>query len=171
MNSMPLPQIFKTALIVMLGLFQVTTAQAQSDDQIKGEIEAKFSASEILQNAPINIFVEHRLVVLTGDVRLLEQRLVSDRIAWTTVGVFEVDNEIRVVPSVAKTDKAIEAKVYGIIKSYQRFDKIDMVISVKGGVVSIESGFSGVGDPIFLKHKVAAIEGVIDVKVRSTFMT
>jgi len=36
-------------------------------------------------------------VVLTGKVRLYEQKLIADRIAWTTPGVFEVDNEIQVV--------------------------------------------------------------------------
>lgn len=162
-------KIITITLIAVVGLLQMNSVQARSDDHIKAEIAAKFSESEVLQNTQINIYVEKRLVVLTGSVRLLVQKLLSDRLAWTTLGVFEVDNELRVSPKIALSDKAIEVKIRDIIKSYRRFDNTDMAIVVKQGVVSIESGFTGIADPVFLKHKLAAIEGVIDVKVHATF--
>ena len=33
--------------------------------------------------------------MLTGEVRLYEQKLITDRVAWTMEGVLEVENEIR----------------------------------------------------------------------------
>ena len=87
-------------LLLILVLFQVTPVLARSDDLIQREIEAQIAGSTMLRDTLIEVHVEQRLVVLTGQVRLYEQKLISDRIAWTTLGVFEVDNEIRVVPKV-----------------------------------------------------------------------
>ncbi len=134
------------------------------------EIEAKIAESTVLRGTRIEIHVEQRLVVLSGVVRLLEQRLVSERIAWTTLGVFEVDNEIRVVPKLPLTDVAIERKVRSVIKTYQRFHGAGLMVSVDKGVVSIQGNFSGIVDPSFLKHKVATIEGVLDIEIHATFL-
>ena len=124
----------------------------------------------MLRGTRVEIHVEQRLVVLSGVVRLFEQKLVSERIAWTTLGVFEVDNEIRVVPKLPLTDVAIERKVREIIKKYPRFHGAGVKISVEEGVVSIQGNFSGIGDPSFLKHKAATIEGVLDIKIHAIFL-
>ena len=134
------------------------------------EIEEKIAESTMLRGSRIEVHVEQRLVVLSGVVRLFEQRLVSERLAWTTLGVFEVDNEIRVAPKLPLTDAAIERKVQEIIKTYQRFHGAGLVVLVDKGVVSIQGTFSGIGDPSFLKHKVAAIEGVLDIKIHAAFL-
>ena len=36
--------------------------------------------------------------------------------------------------------------------------------------MSIHGGFAGIGDPVLLKHQVAKIEGVIDIKIHATFL-
>ena len=98
-------------LLPILGMFQANTLLARDDDVIKREIEAKIGDSERLRDTRIEVQVQERLVVLTGQVRLYEQKLISDRLAWTTPGVFEVDNEIRVVPNLPLSDIAIEGKL------------------------------------------------------------
>ncbi len=157
-------------LLLILALFQVSPALARNDDVIQREIEAQIAGSAILRDTLIEVHVEERLVVLTGQVRLYEQKLISDRIAWTTLGVFEVDNEIRVVPKVPVADAAIEHKIKEIVKTDERFHGAGVVVAVDNGVVSIQGGFFGLSDPVFLKHKVAEIEGVIDIKIRATFL-
>jgi len=69
----------------------------------------------MLKDTRIDLHVQDRLVVLAGQVRLYEQKLVSDRIAWTNSGVFEVDNEIRVIPKSRLSDEAIERNIRKII--------------------------------------------------------
>ena len=127
-------------MLVMV-LFQATPVLAESDDFLKREIEAQIEKSQALQDTRINVHVQERLVVLAGQVRLYEQKLVSDRIAWTTPGVFEVDNEIRVVPKLPLSDGAI---VTGRCLGYR--------------------------DPSVLKHKVAEIEGVVTIEIGAAFL-
>jgi hypothetical protein len=168
--SEAMKRIGAPVLLLMLALFQVTPALAQSDDLIQREIEAQIAGSTMLRGTRIEVHVEQRLVVLTGQVRLYEQKLISDRIAWTTPGVFEVDNEIRVVPKVPLADAAIEQKIREIVNTDERFYGAGVVVAVDNGFVSIQASFSGVGDPVFLKHKVAEIEGVLDIEIRATFL-
>ncbi len=157
-------------LLLILVLFQASPVLARSDDVIQREIEAQIAESAILRDTLIEVRVEKRLVVLTGQVRLYEQKLISDRIAWTTLGVFEVDNEIRVAPKVPVADAAIEHKIREIVKTDERFHGVGVVVAVDNGVVSIQGSFFGLSDPVFLKHKVAEIEGVVDINIRATFL-
>ncbi len=161
----------KTIVLVLLllgtGLFHVSTALAHSDDLIQQEIKAYISDSPELRGVEIEVHVKERLVVLTGQVRLLEQKLVSARIAWTTTGVFQVDNEILVVPKVVFSDAAIERKIKEIVNADERFSVAGVSITVTNGEVSIEAKFLNVSDPSRLKHRVAKIEGVLSIKMNA----
>jgi len=157
-------------LFLIMTLFQVTPVLARSDDLLQREIEVQIAESEKLQGTRVEIHVEQRLVVLTGQVRLYEQKLISDRIAWTTPGVFEVDNEIRVVPKVPLSDVAIEQKIREIMKDSERFHATGGVVRVNNGEVFLVGSFLDFRDPSILKHKVAEIEGVVGIEIRATFL-
>jgi hypothetical protein len=43
-------------------------------------------------------------------------------------------------------------------------------VGVNNGEVSIRGSFAGIGDPLILKHKVAEIEGVVDITIIATFL-
>ena len=82
------------------------------------------------------------MVVLSGQVPLLAQRMEYDRIAWQTNGVKEVDNEIHVVPYVAVSDAEIEHQVrYIMFDTYRRFwhHEMDAHIGVDKGRVRIKA--------------------------------
>lgn len=157
-------------LVLILGLFQVTPVLARSDDIIQREIEAKIAESAELQGSRIEIHVQQRLVILTGEVRLYEQKLISERIAWTTLGVFEVDNEIRVVPKLPLSDAAIERKISEIVKGNERFHVAEVVVEVRMGKVLLKGTFVGFSDPLMLKYEVAEIEGVVDIEMNAAFL-
>jgi len=42
-----------------------------------------------------------------------------------------------------------------------------VVVAIDNGIISIQGRFSGIGDPAFLKHRAAVIEGVIDIKIHA----
>lgn len=159
----------KLALWLILGLLQTTPLLAREDYFIEKEIEARFSAEERLRDTGIEVHVERQLVVLTGQVRLYEQKLIGGRIAWTIPGVVEVDNEIRVLPKLPLSDAAIERTIREIMKSDDRFQEIKAEIRVNKGKVQILGSFLGFGDPTILKHRVAEIEGVVDIEIRASF--
>lgn len=159
------------ALFVIVALFQASPLLARSDDFIQREIEAQIEESSELRGSQIEVHVEQRLVMLTGQVRLYEQKLISDRIAWTTPGVFEVDNEIRVEPKRGLTDAAIEQKIKEIVKVDERFRSAGVEVRVDNGAVSLKGSFLSVRDPTTLKHKVARIEGVVRIEMSVTFLS
>jgi osmotically-inducible protein OsmY len=163
MNEL-MKRITRPTLLLILLLFQLTSALAQSDHFIKAEIEAQLAESEKMRNAKIEVHVEQRLVVLSGTTRLYEQRLISERIAWTVPGVSEVDNEIRVVPILPMPDAAIEWEIKQIVKFNISLHAAGIMAVVKDGAVTIQGSFSEISALIFLKHEVAKIEGVVDIK-------
>jgi hypothetical protein len=76
-----------------------------------------------------------------------------------------VDNEIKVVPTLPMSDVAIEWKTKEIVKFNVRLHAAGIVVVVKNGVVTIQGSFSEIIDLVFLKHEVAKIEGVVDIRV------
>ena len=170
MFSEAMKNIAVPAFLLTLGLFQATAVMAQSDEIIQREIEAKITASETLQGNRIDIHVQQRLVVLTGEVRLYEQKLISERIAWTTTGVFEVDNEIRVIPKLPLSDQAIMRKITEIIKANERFRAAEIEVTVRDGKVVLKGSFVDFSDSSKLKHGVAEIEGVVDIEMNAKFI-
>jgi osmotically-inducible protein OsmY len=169
--SKPMKPIVRPVLILLLVLFQAPLVLAQGDDVIKREIEALLAEDTTLRNTRIKVHVEDRLVVLTGEVRLYEQKLITDRVAWKMEGVLEVENEIRVIAKVPLSDTDIERKIREIVKVHVRFHGAGVEVAVKNGVVSIGGSFTRIGDPLFLKHKVAEIEGVVDIKISAAFLS
>jgi osmotically-inducible protein OsmY len=157
------------AFWLILGLLQTTPILARDDYFIRKEIEARFSAEEKLRGAEVEVHVEAQLVVLTGQVRLYEQKLIGGRMAWTTPGVVEVYNEIRVLPKLPVSDGAIERKIRKIVKSDDRFREAKVEVKVNKGKVKLTGSFLDYGDPTILKHKVAEIEGVVDIEISAAF--
>ena len=157
-------------LLLILSLFQVTPVLARSDALIQQEIEAQIAKEVKLHDTLIKVHVDQRQVVLTGKVRLYEQKLVSDRIAWTTIGVFEVDNEIQVIPKRPVSDAAIKRKIGEIVKADERFRAAGVVVKVNNGEVFFTGNFLDFRDPSMLKHKIAEIEGVVAIKINAAFL-
>jgi osmotically-inducible protein OsmY len=163
--------LFMTAVLCYLVLLESQAALAASTKDIKVEVESRISASEQLGDTSIEVHVEGRLVVLTGRVRLYEQKLVGERLAWTTPGVFEVDNELRVVPGTPLSDTAIARKIRDIVYKHEQFRVADVVVNVKEGRVRLQGSFLGYSDPTELKHRIAQIEGVVEIYVGASFLS
>ena len=170
-----------SVLFLMMMILPVTLVLAvQSDKQIQQRIMAQIAESalpqgSLQQDLEIEIHVEsihaqHKLVVLTGKVRLYEQKLTIERIAWTTPGVFEVDNELRIVPEMPLSDVQIKEKVRAIVEADDNFHVSLVNINVEQGKVTIQGSFLDFRDPSRLKHKVATIEGVLAIKIDATFL-
>lgn len=163
-------QFYCRVLFLMAALVQVTPVLARSDDRIQRDVEARIAESSALDGAPIEVHVVQQLLLLTGQVRLYAQKLVCDRIAWATPGVKAVDNELQVVPKVARSDEAIERRIRAIVKTDERFYNAAVKTRVEQGNVFVSGSFLRYRDPSILKHKVAEIEGVIEITISAAFL-
>jgi len=159
------------ALIItfLFGIVIVVETSALSDEIIKKGIEDKVANTLELKEAKVNVVVEGGNVILYGTVVLYIQKMLYEQIAWKTVGIVEVDNEIRVVPQWPQTDATIERKIMEIVHIHPKFQATGLKVAVEDGTVSIAGTFEHPRDVLFLKHRVAEIEGVIAVNLQANF--
>ncbi len=156
-----------TVIVAAFLLLVLASPQALADTDriIKQAIEEAVAKSPELQGTDARIAVEGRTVILFGSVRLFLHKMLYEQIAWQTIGVFEVDNEIRVVPRVPLSDAAIERKIWEIVKRHEQFHTSEIKVIIANGLVFLKGIFGHPQDVIFLKKRIAAIEGVIAIDI------
>ena len=150
----------------VVAVFLATPAIANVDKSILREIKSKITHAKVLRKTNIDVQVSQRLVVLTGQVQLFEQKLVAGRLAWTTGGVYEVENEIQVVPTVSLSDKDIESEIRNFVMSDKRLLTASFETKVVNGEVYLSGVFASLQDALKLKHKIAEIQGVLNITMQ-----
>ena len=81
-----------------------------------------------------------------------------------------MDNEIRVVPRLAQRDAVIERKIMELVQTHRRFQGVNIIVAAKAGAVHIRITLDHPSDVLFLKHKVAEIDGVISINIQAKFI-
>ena len=156
-------------IIMAFGLLYIPRTSALSDELIKQNIEKDAADTLRLRATKVDLVVEDGNVVLFGEVGLYIQKMLYEKIAWKNQGVIEVDNEIRVVPRLPQTDAAVERKIMQVIQTHQRFKGAKVAVTVETGNVFIRINLDHPSDILFLKHRVAEIEGVISIEIQAKF--
>jgi osmotically-inducible protein OsmY len=155
--------------IITFGLLYIPVTLALSDDLIKQSIETKAADTIRLRGTRVDLAVADGNVVLFGEVGLYIQKMFYEKIAWKNQGVIEVDNEIRVVPRLRQTDAAVERRIMEVIQTHGRFKGVKVAVTVETGDVYIRINLDHPSDILFLKHRVAEIEGVISIDIQAKF--
>ncbi len=156
-------------IMMAFGFLYVPRTSALSDELIKQNIENDAADTLRLRATKVDLVVEDGNVVLFGEVGLYIQKMLYEKIAWKNQGVIEVDNEIRVVPRLPQTDAAVERKIMQVIQTHQRFKGAKVAVTVETGNVFIRINLDHPTDILFLKHRVAEIEGVISIEIQAKF--
>jgi len=163
----------KLLIVLIIIVFVMTHAPRAltiRDEVIKQRIEYKAADSFQLKGTKVEVVVENGYVVLHGTVGLFIQKMLYEQIAWNTTRVVEVDNEIRVVARFLQTDSAIERKIMELFQTYQRFQGVNLKMTVKEGIVHIRANFKNPKDVLFLKRRVGEIAGVTDINIQAKFI-
>ena len=163
------PKFFVVVLTLLLAAVHAPQALAESDESIKLVIERKAAATPDLSGTEVRVAVEDGGVILYGSVRLYHQRMLFEKIAWQTKGVAEVDNEIRIVPQAPLSDAEIEQQISEIVRLHQQFHDSKLRVRVTGGAVFLDATFHHPIDVLFLKRRVAVIEGVVAIQIEIRF--
>ncbi len=156
-------------IVNIVGLIYVTPTLALSDELIKQEIENEAADTLRLRSTRVDLAVQDGNVVLFGEVGLYIQKMLYEKIAWKNQGVVEVDNEIRVVPRLRQTDDAVERRIMEVIRTHGRFKGAKVAVTVEKGNVYMRINLVHPSDILFLKHRVAEIEGVISIDIQAKF--
>ena len=108
--------------------------------------------------------------MLFGAVDRYIQKMLYEKIAWKTKGVRQVENEIRVIPTVLQDDAIIERKVKEIIQTHDRFKGVSIDVTVKTGTVNVLITLNHPEDVLFLKERIADINGVVSIDIMANFV-
>jgi osmotically-inducible protein OsmY len=157
-------------IIITSGITHAKAALAMSDKVIKQRIEDQAADTLSLKKTKVDLAVEEGYVVLYGTVGLYIQKMLYEQIAWKTEGVVEVDNEIRVVPRLPQSDTAIERKIKELVQAHRRFQGVNVIVTVEAGAVNIRATLEHPRDVLFLKRRVAEIDGVTDINIQAKFI-
>lgn len=155
-------------LLGLLALLMVNTVFAETDAALQARIVFQAQHEPRLDGAAVKVVTAAGHVVLTGQVRLLSQKMLYEQIAWQTKGSIDVNSEIRVVPVASVSDQLVEERILAVIQKHKRFDDID--VGVKEGLASVRGSFENAADVLFLKWQIAEIEGVIRILFESRFI-
>ncbi len=145
-------------------------AEGPDDIALRQEIEGSLAQRFAGIGSEIRVAVREGQVVLQGEVRLLEHSLRAEQATWKTPGVVDVDNELVVRPLVGDPDASLANKVRTIVKGDERFIDTNLQINVRAGVVYLRGLFRDPGDVLALKHQVASVPGVLEVKIEATLI-
>ena len=151
-------------------MVMVPQALAMSDKIIKQRIEDKANDTFRLKRTKVEVAVEDGYVVLYGTVDLYIKKMLYEQITWKTKGVFEVENEIRVVPKLPQADADIKRNIMEVVHSHRRLQGVNLEVAVEGGAVRINATFEHPSDVLFFKHRVAEVEGVITINIFAQFV-
>ena len=157
-------------ITIVSGITDAQAVLAMSDKIIKQRIEDEAAGTINLRETKVQLAVEDGYVVLYGTVGLYIQKMLYEQITWKTKGVVEVDNEIRVVPRLAQSDTVIERKIMELFLIHRRFQDLNIIVTVVKGAVKIHITPDHPSDVLFLKHRVAEIEGVISINIQAKFI-
>jgi osmotically-inducible protein OsmY len=144
--------------------------EAPEDAELRTRIEAKLAELPGREGAEVRVVVRDGQVLLQGRVRVLEQSLRAEQVAWKTSGVLDVDNELRVATRGVGGDAEIEQRVRMIIKGDERFVDTSLKLEVKAGFVTLRGLFEDPGDVLALKHRIASIPGVLDIEIEAVLV-
>lgn len=97
--------------------------RSMSDTQIRIAINDKWLQADEEMFRKVNLQVQEGRVLLTGNVRLPEQRVEAVRLAWQAPGVREVINEIEVNDTSGLSDLARDTWIGTQLKTKLLFDK------------------------------------------------
>jgi osmotically-inducible protein OsmY len=163
--------ILLCVVVGLVGSPGLVSGDAAGDREIRKHIAKHTHHDERLEGTQVHLVVRDGHVVLAGTVSLYSQKLLYAHIVGRTPGVVEITNDIRVVPRAPVEDAAIAAHIRMVIKEHRRLHHAEITVEVTEGAVSLRGTFYDPSDVLFLKHQVAAIEGVTGLEVMARFIT
>lgn len=155
-------------LLTVLACVAIQPALAAANPALQARIEFQVQREPRLEGTEVQITTDAGNVVITGHVRLLSQKLLYEQIAWQTRGTVDVDSEIRVIPEPRVSDRQLQEAILAVVRHHEQLPSID--VAVKDGVVIVHGTFTSASEVLFLKWRIAEINGVIRILIDSQFL-
>lgn len=152
--------------VIVIAFFSVALPiYGANETDLRQRIQDQVRSDDQLEGTEVRVAVKGSDVVLSGTVRLYSQKMRYEQLVWRTPGVLDVDNEIRVRPHGLIDDRDIKSQILNTKHKYPRFQASVIKVSVDKGQVKVNGTFHDASDVLFLKHRIAEIEGVTRITI------
>lgn len=160
---------FAALVFISSVVFHCSDVSSLDDHAIKKWIEARVADATELSGTQVRVEVNDGIVVLSGKVRFMAQKMLYEEIAWQAYGGVKVENEISVAPVIPLDDKDIELRIREIVETYRRFREAELTFTIEDGAVDVQGTFVHPRDVPFLERRIAELEGVISIEIQARF--
>ncbi|MBD3254117.1 MAG: BON domain-containing protein [Candidatus Lokiarchaeota archaeon] len=140
-----------------------SSVKVPTDEEIKSNIKNALSLTSDINDKNINVDVKDGVVTLYGNINSVWQKVKTEQIVSDMTGVFEIVNELAVVPTEKILDEKIaEDIVAALIRNYN-IDVEEIDIKVEDGIVNLYGNVSDWRSYDALINTVRCTRGVLDI--------
>lgn len=136
----------------------------RSDEEIKEAVKDAFFFDPRVSAFEPEVSVDDGFVTLTGIVDNLQAKRAAENDARNVVGVFGVDNYLRVRPEDIPEDAELEADITNSFRRSPFIDRWEMDVSVIDGVVFLNGEADSWYEKAHAENIAARTQGVVDVR-------
>ena len=133
------------------------------DSGLRERIEGRLAKAELVEHGQIEVAVEGSVAVLSGFTTTVDARNQAEKAARKETKA--VDNRIRVMPTVAVEDAALQRAVADAVLGYAHYGVFDSVSAgVAQGTVTLQGSVQHPWHKADIENRVARLDGVREIK-------
>lgn len=134
-----------------------------TDKQIQQHIEDGLQQDRAIHEQNIVVSVDNGVVTLTGTLDNIEEKCLSGLIAWWVPGVVDVENQIKVEPTMDLADDALLDVIRQVFEKDVLVNPDTIGVTVQNGTVTLLGSVGSEEERMAAEHDVYYIYGVQDV--------
>ena len=136
---------------------------SMTDATVRDAVGSAYMFSPLVNSQNVTVTANNGIVTLTGKVDDLRAKRTAETLAETTVGVWSVNNYLRVATPPLVTDERLEADLREALLRDAYVDRFDMTVSVINGHAHLYGDVDTEFEKARAENAAVAIDGVADV--------
>jgi osmotically-inducible protein OsmY len=136
----------------------------KSDNDVTSAIETSFNYDNRLGDYDVDVYVKGGYVTLKGTVSTLMAKKAAEEDAKNIVGVWSVDNRIKVIPDLLYSDDYVLGRVKSAFQQNQYLSRYDLNMAVYNGKLYLNGWVDTPYERILAEQIAGKISGLIDVR-------
>ncbi len=133
------------------------------DHEIEEAVERALLLDPRVLGSDVFVDSEQGVVTLEGTVPTLRARRGAEQVAWSTVGVVSVDNQLEVSPADLHSDAHIGMRVQEAIERDALLEEEDITVSVAAGIVTLQGSVASYFERAQADLVASRVTGVMEV--------
>lgn len=136
----------------------------KSDEEVTKAIETSFTYDYRIKDSELDVNVKNGYVTLTGTVSNLQAKNSAEEDAMNIVGVWEVDNRIKVRPEELYSDENVLGRVKSAFQGNHYLSRYDFMMHVMNGKLYLNGSVDTPYEKLLAEEIASRIPGVVIIR-------